>query len=428
MGCLGLGAWDLKDPLGRATLTVLTMCRPPPVVVARPQPHRPVDAPVRCRRLAGERPRDPHRSPDFIRILSPLIDRLSSSVFSVGGRFSGDPVDVCVRSASLRRAPRARHLFGRTSHRGRAGRPDVMSTPRFDHLRALEAESIHILREVVAEFERPVMLYSIGKDSSVLLRLAQKAFYPGPIPFPLLHIDTGYKFREMITFRDWYAAEIGARLIVHTNQEALDAGTQPFALGTQRCCSLLKTTVAARRPAGRQVRRGVRRRAPRRGEIAGQGARLLAAQRQGPVGSQAAASRAVAPAEQPARPGRERARLSAVELDRARRLALHPRREHSGRAALLRPRARGHRARQLADRPRAVVRAAAARRAAADRHVPHAFARMFAVHGRGPLHRRHDPEDHRGAGRRPSTPSASCASSTTIRTRSMEMKKREGYF
>ena len=72
--------------------------------------------------------------------------------------------------------------------------PDVMSTPRFDHLRALEAESIHILREVVAEFERPVMLYSIGKDSSVLLRLAQKAFYPGPIPFPLLHIDTGYKF------------------------------------------------------------------------------------------------------------------------------------------------------------------------------------------------------------------------------------------
>ena len=122
-----------------------------------------------------------------------------------------------------------------------AATPDVMSTPRFDHLRALEAESIHILREVVAEFERPVMLYSIGKDSSVLLRLAQKAFYPGPIPFPLLHIDTGYKFREMITFRDWYAAEVGARLIVHTNQEALDAGAQPFALGTQRCCSLLKT-------------------------------------------------------------------------------------------------------------------------------------------------------------------------------------------
>ena len=76
---------------------------------------------------------------------------------------------------------------------------------RLDHLRALEAESIHIIREVVAEFERPVMLYSIGKDSSVLLRLAQKAFYPGPIPFPLLHVDTTYKFREMIEFRDRYA-------------------------------------------------------------------------------------------------------------------------------------------------------------------------------------------------------------------------------
>jgi sulfate adenylyltransferase subunit 2 len=106
---------------------------------------------------------------------------------------------------------------------------------------ALEAESIHILREVVAEFERPVMLYSIGKDSSVLLRLAQKAFYPGPIPFSLLHVDTTYKFREMIEFRDQYTAQIGARLIVHTNQEAITEGTQPFLVGTQRCCGLLKT-------------------------------------------------------------------------------------------------------------------------------------------------------------------------------------------
>jgi sulfate adenylyltransferase subunit 2 len=113
--------------------------------------------------------------------------------------------------------------------------------PRLDHLRALEAESIHIMREVVAEFERPVMLYSIGKDSSVLLRLAQKAFHPGKIPFPLLHVDTTYKFREMIEFRDWYAKEIGARLIVHTNEEAITDGTQPFLVGTQRCCGLLKT-------------------------------------------------------------------------------------------------------------------------------------------------------------------------------------------
>jgi sulfate adenylyltransferase subunit 2 len=110
-----------------------------------------------------------------------------------------------------------------------------------DHLRALEAESLHIMREVVAEFERPVMLYSIGKDSSVLLRLAQKAFHPGPIPFPLLHVDTTYKFREMIEFRNWYAKQIGARLIVHTNDQAIADGTQPFLVGTQACCGLLKT-------------------------------------------------------------------------------------------------------------------------------------------------------------------------------------------
>src|ERR1700736_3478468 len=109
------------------------------------------------------------------------------------------------------------------------------------HLQRLEAESIHILREVASEFQRPVMLYSIGKDSSVLLRLAQKAFHPGAIPFPLLHIDTTYKFREMIEFRDSYTQKIGAKLIVHTNQEAISDGANPFRLGTQRCCGLLKT-------------------------------------------------------------------------------------------------------------------------------------------------------------------------------------------
>ena len=109
------------------------------------------------------------------------------------------------------------------------------------HLRLLEAESIHIMREVASEFQRPVMLYSIGKDSSVLLRLAQKAFHPGKIPFPLLHIDTTYKFREMIEFRDAYTREIGAKLIVYTNNEAISEGANPFKLGTQRCCGLLKT-------------------------------------------------------------------------------------------------------------------------------------------------------------------------------------------
>jgi len=114
-------------------------------------------------------------------------------------------------------------------------------TLRLSHLQMLESESIHIFREVVAEFQRPVMLYSIGKDSSVMLRIAQKAFFPGKIPFPLLHVDTGYKFREMIDFRDRQAQQLGLQLIVHTNQEALDSGTNPFKVGTQRCCELLKT-------------------------------------------------------------------------------------------------------------------------------------------------------------------------------------------
>jgi sulfate adenylyltransferase subunit 2 len=119
--------------------------------------------------------------------------------------------------------------------------PSLAIHERLSHLRKLEAESIYILREAVAEFSHPVMMYSIGKDSSVMLRLAQKAFYPGKIPFPLLHIDTSYKFPEMIAFRDSYAKEIGAKLIVHRNEEALGAGANPFTLGTQKCCGLLKT-------------------------------------------------------------------------------------------------------------------------------------------------------------------------------------------
>src|SRR5580692_10811300 len=116
-----------------------------------------------------------------------------------------------------------------------------MSRLTLSHLRALEAESIHILREVVAESARPVMLYSIGKDSSVMVRLAQKAFHPGKIPFPLLHIDTTYKFHEMITFRDNFVRDLGARLIVHTNRKAINDGASPFKLGTQKCCGFLKT-------------------------------------------------------------------------------------------------------------------------------------------------------------------------------------------
>lgn len=109
------------------------------------------------------------------------------------------------------------------------------------HLRRLEAESIHILREVAASFERPVMMYSIGKDSSVMLHLAMKAFYPSSPPFPLLHVDTTWKFREMIAFRDRRAAEIGIDLIVHTNQDGLDRGIGPFSHGSSLHTDVMKT-------------------------------------------------------------------------------------------------------------------------------------------------------------------------------------------
>ena len=109
------------------------------------------------------------------------------------------------------------------------------------HLKALEAESIHIIREVAAEFRNPVMLYSIGKDSSVMVRLAEKAFYPGKPPFPLMHIDSKWKFREMIEFRDRYAKENGWNLIVEYNKEAYEAGVGPFTHGSKVHTDLMKT-------------------------------------------------------------------------------------------------------------------------------------------------------------------------------------------
>ncbi len=105
----------------------------------------------------------------------------------------------------------------------------------------LEAEAIQIIREVAAEAERPVMMYSIGKDSSVMLHLARKAFYPAPLPFPLLHVDTSLKFPEMIAFRDRMAREFGFELRVHANRQALTEGANPWEMGTVRCCGLLKT-------------------------------------------------------------------------------------------------------------------------------------------------------------------------------------------
>ena len=116
-----------------------------------------------------------------------------------------------------------------------------MSNYLLSHLKQLEAESIHIIREVAAEFENPVMLYSIGKDSSVMVRLAQKAFYPGPLPFPLLHVDTTWKFRDMIQFRDRFCEENKLKLLVHTNEEGRSSGINPFDHGSQKYTNEMKT-------------------------------------------------------------------------------------------------------------------------------------------------------------------------------------------
>ncbi|TCS41960.1 sulfate adenylyltransferase subunit CysD [Reinekea marinisedimentorum] len=116
-----------------------------------------------------------------------------------------------------------------------------LSEERLTHLKQLEAESIHIIREVAAEFENPVMLYSIGKDSSVMLHLAKKAFLPGKPPFPLMHVDTTFKFKEMIEFRNRMAKEVGMELIVHINQEGVENNINPFDHGSAKYTDIMKT-------------------------------------------------------------------------------------------------------------------------------------------------------------------------------------------
>lgn len=116
-----------------------------------------------------------------------------------------------------------------------------MADYNLTHLKQLEAESIHIIREVAAQFDNPVMLYSIGKDSAVMLHLAMKAFYPGRPPFPLMHVDTTWKFREMIEFRDKQVEKLGLDLIVYKNQEGIDAGIGPFTHGSEKHTDIMKT-------------------------------------------------------------------------------------------------------------------------------------------------------------------------------------------
>ena len=153
-----------------------------------------------------------------------------------------------------------------------------MSRESSSHLKKLENESIAIIREVIAECRRPVMLYSIGKDLSVLLHLAQKAFYPAKLPFPLLHIDTGWKFREMIAFRDDVAGRLGLDLIVHTNAEGQRQNINPFDHGAAYYTHMMKTEALNRRSASMvSMRRSAARGATRRDR-----ARRSASSRSGP--------------------------------------------------------------------------------------------------------------------------------------------------
>ncbi len=219
-------------------------------------------------------------------------------------------------------------------------------------LRRLEAEAIYIMREVVSEFRNPVMLYSMGKDSSALLHVAQKAFHPGKVPFPLLHVDTTWKFREMIAFRDETAAPCG-----HGHARIRQRGGH---------CSGHFTGILGfgdphpgdedRRPApgAGQValRRRFRRGAARRGKKPRQGAHFLAPLRQPRLGPAQSAARTVAAVQYADKDRQIHAGISVVQLDRTRCLGIHQGGEYSGRAAVLRQAASGRGARRHADHGR----------------------------------------------------------------------------
>lgn len=177
-----------------------------------------------------------------------------------------------------------------------------MDQKRLTHLRQLEAESIHIIREVAAEFSNPVMMYSIGKDSSVMLHLARKAFYPGTLPFPLLHVDTGWKFREMYEFRDRTAKAYGCELLVHKNPEGVAMGINPFVHGSAKHTDIMKTE-GLKQALNKYGLTRLSARAPRRREITRQRAYLLLPRPFPPLGSEEPASGAVAQLQRPDQQG-----------------------------------------------------------------------------------------------------------------------------
>ena len=209
------------------------------------------------------------------------------------------------------------------------------------HLRALEAEAIHIMREVAAELEKPVLLFSGGKDSIVLLRLAEKAFRPGRFPFPLMHVDTGHNFPEVIEYRDRRVAELGERLIVASVQESIDNGRVVEETGPRASRNRLQTTTLldAIEAHGFDAAFGGARRDEERARAK---ERIFSFRDDfGTLGPQAPAPRAVVAVQRAHPAWRERPRLPAVQLDRARRLAVHRRGGPRGPEHLLLARARG---------------------------------------------------------------------------------------
>ena len=175
---------------------------------------------------------------------------------------------------------------------------------QLSHLDVLEAESIHIFREVAAEFEKPVLLFSGGKDSIVMLRLAEKAFWPARVPFPLMHVDTGHNFQEVLDYRDRRVAELGVNLVVASVQDSIDAGTRGRGDRARgRAATGSRRPRCSTRITEQRLRRGVRRRSARRGEGAREGARLLVPRRLRAVGSEEPAARAVEPLQRPAPQG-----------------------------------------------------------------------------------------------------------------------------
>ena len=225
------------------------------------------------------------------------------------------------------------------------------ATVGLTHLQRLEAESIHIMREVVAETEKPVMLYSVGKDSAVMLHLARKAFYPSPPPFPLLHVDTTWKFRAMYELRDRMARESGMELIVYHNPEAMEQGINPFDHGSLHT-DMWKTEglKQALDKYGFDAAFGGARRDEEK--IPRQGAHLLLPLGQPSLGPEEPAPGAVEPVQRPQGQGREHPRVPHLQLDRAGYLAIHPSGEHPDRAAVLRGQAAGGGARRAADHGR----------------------------------------------------------------------------